>query len=44
VAVKQKFTRMPKTEGLMEAVVPAYTIGTLCVRASENVRWLAPIG
>jgi predicted transcriptional regulator len=31
VAVKQKFTRMPKTEGLMEAGVPAYTIGTLCV-------------
>jgi hypothetical protein len=37
VAVKQKFTRMPKTEGIMEAVVPAYTIGTLCVRASKNV-------
>ena len=31
MAVKQKFTRMPKTEGLMEAGVPAYTIGTLCV-------------
>jgi DNA-binding transcriptional ArsR family regulator len=31
VAVKQKFTRMPKTEGIMEAGVPAYTIGTLCV-------------
>ena len=31
MAVKQKFTRMPKTEGIMEAGVPAYTIGTLCV-------------
>jgi predicted transcriptional regulator len=31
VALRQKFTRMPKTEGLMEAGVPAYTIGTLCV-------------
>jgi DNA-binding transcriptional ArsR family regulator len=30
VAVRQKFTRMPKTEGLMEAGVPAYAIGTLC--------------
>jgi DNA-binding transcriptional ArsR family regulator len=31
VALRQKFTRMPKTEVLMEAGVPAYTIGTLCV-------------
>ena len=30
MAVRQKFTRMPKTEGLMEAGVPAYAIGTLC--------------
>jgi len=30
VAVTQKFTRMPKIEGLMEAGVPAYAIGTLC--------------
>jgi DNA-binding transcriptional MocR family regulator len=30
VAVRQKFTRMPKTEGLTEAGVPAYAIGTLC--------------
>jgi predicted transcriptional regulator len=30
VALSQKFTRMPKTEGLMEAGVPAYAIGTLC--------------
>ena len=44
MAVKQKFTRIPKTEGLMETGVLSDTIGTLCVRASENVRWLAPIG
>jgi len=31
VALRQKFTRMPKTEVLMEAEVPAYAIGTLCV-------------
>jgi DNA-binding transcriptional ArsR family regulator len=31
VALRQKFTRMPKTEGLIEAGVPAYAIGTLCV-------------
>jgi DNA-binding transcriptional MocR family regulator len=31
VAVRQKFTRMPKTEELMEAGVPSYAIGTLCV-------------
>ena len=31
MALRQKFTRMPKTEVLMEAGVPAYTIGTLCV-------------
>jgi DNA-binding transcriptional ArsR family regulator len=31
VALRQKFTRMPKTEVLMEAGVPAYAIGTLCV-------------
>ena len=30
MAVRQKFTRMPKTEGLMEAGIPAYAIGTLC--------------
>ena len=30
MAVRQKFTRMPKTEGLMEAGVPAFAIGTLC--------------
>ena len=31
MALRQKFTRMPKTEVLMEAGIPAYTIGTLCV-------------
>jgi DNA-binding MarR family transcriptional regulator len=31
VAVRQKFTRMPKTEGLIEAGVPPYAICTLCV-------------
>ena len=31
MALRQKFTRMPKTEVLMEAEVPAYAIGTLCV-------------
>jgi predicted transcriptional regulator len=31
VALRQKFTRMPKTEELMEAGIPAYAIGTLCV-------------
>ena len=31
MALRQKFTRMPKTEVLMEAGVPAYAIGTLCV-------------
>ena len=31
MALRQKFTRMPKTEELMEAGVPAYAIGTLCV-------------
>jgi DNA-binding transcriptional ArsR family regulator len=31
VALRQKFTRMPKVEVLMEAGVPAYAIGTLCV-------------
>jgi DNA-binding transcriptional ArsR family regulator len=31
VALRQKFTRMPKTEELMEVGVPAYAIGTLCV-------------
>ena len=30
MAVRQKFTRMPKTEGIMEAGIPAYAIGTLC--------------
>ena len=30
MAVTQKFTRMPKIEGLTEAGVPAYAIGTLC--------------
>ena len=31
MALRQKFTRMPKTEVLMEAEVPAYAIGTLCM-------------
>ena len=31
MALRQQFTRMPKTEVLMEAEVPAYAIGTLCV-------------
>ena len=31
MALRQKFTRMPKIEVLMEAEVPAYAIGTLCV-------------
>ncbi len=31
MALRQKFTRMPKVEVLMEAGVPAYAIGTLCV-------------
>ena len=31
MALRQKFTRMPKTEVLMEAGIPAYAIGTLCV-------------
>jgi DNA-binding transcriptional ArsR family regulator len=31
VALRQKFTRMPKTEELIEAGVPTYAIGTLCV-------------
>ena len=31
MARRKKFTRMPKTEELMEAGVPAYAIATLCV-------------
>ena len=31
MALRQKFTRIPKTEELMEAGIPAYAIGTLCV-------------
>ena len=31
MAVRQKFTRMPKTEGLIEVGVPPYAICTLCV-------------
>ena len=31
MALRQKFTRMPKTEELMGAGIPAYAIGTLCV-------------
>jgi DNA-binding transcriptional ArsR family regulator len=31
VTLRQKFTRMPKTQELIEAGVPAYAIGTLCV-------------
>ena len=31
MAAKQKFTRIPKTEELVAAGVPAYAIGTLCV-------------
>jgi DNA-binding transcriptional ArsR family regulator len=36
VALRQKFTRMPKTEVLMEAEVPAYAIGTLCVLSDHT--------
>ena len=36
MALRQKFTRMPKTEVLMEAEVPAYAIGTLCVLSDHT--------
>ena len=31
MAAKQRFTRIPKVEKLMDADVPVYAIGTLCV-------------